>query len=244
MNYSIILAGIVLVYCLSTLPGVKGWLGELMTRTALLFLPGRDYVILNDIYIPAYDGLYTQIDHIVVAKCGIIVIETKNYSGRLGGSSRKKFWFSERGGRISRVYNPIRQNSYHIKMLKDNCRGISNIKIHSIICLHPFTKVDIKTGIKIVSPLSIGSTISKLNEKVILDKEEIINTSEKIKKVMISKKKAAGEHRDLLIERTKRLKSGRCPRCTSKLLYKRGVRGRYRICSNFPICKFRTTSFQ
>ncbi|MCD6323197.1 MAG: NERD domain-containing protein, partial [Clostridiales bacterium] len=134
MFYPIILVLLVAAYGIYSLPEVKGLVGEIAVKCALSFLSKDQYIIMHDIYIPAYDGLYTQIDHLIVASCGIIVIETKNYSGKLSGNSRKKYWMAYRDGEYHKVYNPVRQNSYHIKMLKENCPKIEEEKIYSIIC--------------------------------------------------------------------------------------------------------------
>ena len=37
--------------------------------------------VINDLYLPLYDQT-TQIDHILIAPFGMIVVETKNYKGK------------------------------------------------------------------------------------------------------------------------------------------------------------------
>ena len=242
MFYPIILALLVSIYGIYTMPEVKGWVGEMVVRTSLSVL--RDeFMIMNNIYIPAYDGMHTQIDHIVIAACGIIVIETKNYNGKLSGSSRKKYWTAKRGVESAKVYNPIRQNSYHIKMLKDNCPQLDGVKIFSVICLVSGTKADVRTKIPITGPVGLIKVIKELsrNQKM-YNKLQIKEMGKAIRRIAIDGDLAAKEHKKMLAARKERFKSGYCPRCNAKLLRKRGVRGEYLICSNYPVCKFRASN--
>lgn len=242
MLYPIILVLMVAAYGIYSLPEVKGMVGETIVKIGLFFLPKEQYIVMHDIYIPAYDGLYTQIDHLIVAACGIIVIETKNYSGKLTGNSRKKYWMAYRDGDYYKVYNPIRQNSYHIRMLKDNCPGVKDEKIYSIICMAFGVNAKIETRIPIVNPLSLRKTIISINKnsKKRLTKIKIITNM--INEIIIDKKVAVVKHRKMLELRRERLRKGICPRCHAKLLKKRGVKGEYLICSNYPICKFRVSN--
>ena len=60
----------------------------------------------------------TQIDHVVVSKYGVFVIETKNYSGWIFGSEKQKNWTQTIYKKKTRFYNPILQNNTHIKALQ------------------------------------------------------------------------------------------------------------------------------
>ncbi|WP_419184190.1 nuclease-related domain-containing protein [Xiashengella succiniciproducens] len=76
-------------------PKIKGFLGELLIRFVLLFLNKKEYKIIHDVKL-FYNGLMSQIDHVVVSKYGIFVIETKNYKGWIFGSENgitsKNLW--------------------------------------------------------------------------------------------------------------------------------------------------------
>jgi hypothetical protein len=239
MFYPFVLAAIVSIYGIYNIPGVRGWCGEMLVRFILSTLPG-EFIVMNDLYMPAYDGMYTQIDHLVISGGGIIVIETKNYRGKLKGGSRKKYWTAERDGRAAKVYNPIRQNSYHIKMLRENCPNLDGIKIHSLICLVSGSRADINTGVQLAGPLGLRKHIYKLIGRS--SKYNSMEIKEIIAEVIIEKNKAAADHRKMLSARAGRLRRGFCPRCNAKLLRKRGIRGEYFICSNYPACRFRVSN--
>ena len=56
----------------------------------LLQLPD-EYTIINDLMLSTEKGT-TQIDHVVVSRYGVFVIETKNYQGEIYGDDNRKEW--------------------------------------------------------------------------------------------------------------------------------------------------------
>ena len=68
----------------------KGMVGEGMLNSFLsISLNKEEYQLLKDITLPTEDGT-TQIDHIIVSRYGIFVIETKNYKGWIWLGTSKK----------------------------------------------------------------------------------------------------------------------------------------------------------
>ena len=64
----------------------RGWLGEIKsTLTKKLLLKSAHYIDLNNVTIPTPRGT-TQIDHVIVSRYGIFVVESKNMSGWIFGS--------------------------------------------------------------------------------------------------------------------------------------------------------------
>ncbi|MCQ2367417.1 MAG: NERD domain-containing protein [Kiritimatiellae bacterium] len=98
----------------------KGVLGEKLVSMRLRDGLGPEYEILNDIYLPTQDGATTQIDHVVVSKYGIFVVETKNYSGWIFGDAKAAKWTKSDYGKKSQFQNPMRQNYRHICALSEN----------------------------------------------------------------------------------------------------------------------------
>jgi hypothetical protein len=68
----------------------KGVRGERLVGDMLATLPG-DYFIFNDVCLPGHGG---NIDHIVLGACGVVVLETKHFSGVI--KSYGKAWFHNR----------------------------------------------------------------------------------------------------------------------------------------------------
>lgn len=73
---------------------------------------------LKNLYVPVSDGMFTEIDCILVHVSGIYVIECKNYDGLVSGTTVQKQWnVSYNSGRTTVMYNPVRQNKGHILAL-------------------------------------------------------------------------------------------------------------------------------
>lgn len=64
--------------------------GERNVSFNLHFLP-NEYHLFNDVYI-CFNDRSVQIDHIVVSKYGIFVIETKNIKGWIFGTDTSEYW--------------------------------------------------------------------------------------------------------------------------------------------------------
>lgn len=70
----------------------KGVMGEFFVNlTAKICLDKAKYHLLKNITLPTEGGT-TQIDHIIVSKYGIFVVETKNMKGWVFGGEHQKSW--------------------------------------------------------------------------------------------------------------------------------------------------------
>lgn len=109
---------ILLTLKICRLPKVKGWLGEKLVEHGLKKLDGNEYHIFHDLYLPRPDGQgTTQIDHLVVSRFGLFVIETKNYQGWIFGSEKQRQWTQNIYKVKHKFQNPLQQNALHINAL-------------------------------------------------------------------------------------------------------------------------------
>jgi restriction system protein len=99
-------------------PSGKGRIGEiLVTLSAKLVLDGGIYHLLSNVTFQLESGT-TQIDHILVSKFGVFVIETKNYSGQIRGDQHQTMW-SQKFKRTSHLFqNPLLQNYKHTRAVE------------------------------------------------------------------------------------------------------------------------------
>lgn len=71
--------------------------------------------VYNDLTLPTRSGRTTQIDHLVLSRKGLFVIETKNLNGKIYADIDKPQWkHINRKGMKNDIYNPIFQNNGHI----------------------------------------------------------------------------------------------------------------------------------
>ena len=114
----------------------KGRCGEYMIYKQLRFLERKGGKFLFNIYVPKTEDETTEIDVALVCSKGILVFESKNYSGWIFGNEKQKMWTQTlpqgKGKSVKKhFYNPIFQNKTHIKYLK-NIVG-ENVPIFSVI---------------------------------------------------------------------------------------------------------------
>lgn len=112
---------------------IKGWTGELKTKVSqTLFLDLKEYHIFNNVLLKASHGT-TQIDHIIVSKYGVFVIETKNKNGWIYGKRDEDNWTQTFNKNCKYTFqNPLRQNYLHTKSLAELLRIDHNL-IYSVI---------------------------------------------------------------------------------------------------------------
>jgi hypothetical protein len=113
--------GILIFALIWNLPVNKGKRGEKRVGKILERLAEKyNGYVINDIIIPNGNGGTSQIDHILLSRFGIVVVETKNYSGRLYGSASQQYWTQvlAYGNTKNKLYNPLLQNKTHIYNLK------------------------------------------------------------------------------------------------------------------------------
>ena len=215
----------------------RGFMGEFWVKVELNKLPKDKYVVLNDIMINSTKGSY-QIDHIVISKFGIFVIEMKNCFGIIIGDEYKDKWIQCLGKSKYYFSNPIYQNYGHIKALEELLQLDNKIFI-SIICISNQAKVNVKA--KNVTQLDLLDNLIQSYKIEILN-EDLESIKRKIQLSNVSNLKARSKHvqniKINLKENEEKMRNGMCPRCGSQLIERSGKYGRFIGCSNFPKCKF------
>lgn len=110
----------------------KGIAGEFIVNlSAKLFLDKEKYHLIKNITLPTGNGS-TQIDHIIVSKYGVFVVETKNMKGWIFGRPNQKTWTQKIYKHSSKFQNPLHQNYKHIKTL-ESILELNEQQIHSVV---------------------------------------------------------------------------------------------------------------
>lgn len=132
----------------------KGIIGEYKVNSLLESrLDPQNYKLIKDVLLPTEDGT-TQIDHIVVSKYGIFVIETKNISNWIFANNGR-VWTQKIFRKNYLFQNPLHQNYKHIKTLEKLLGCKENILLNIVV----FTgNCEFKT--------SIPSGVVKLNSLI------------------------------------------------------------------------------
>lgn len=180
---------IILGYILKAVyPKFKGYVGEEVAKKELKSL-GSNYKVLNDIMVYS-DNKTHQIDHIVVSKYGIFVIEMKNYGGKIVGKEKDNEWTQYIGKKVNKLRNPIIQNHGHILALKDVTKEKEN-KFITIVCFGNNVELDLKVYKDVVKLKNLNTTIKKYKTILIDNVDEIYD---KINSANIIDKKERKNH--------------------------------------------------
>ena len=113
-----------------------GRFGEYLIYDNLKKLEKDGAKFLFNVYIPKSESETTEIDVLMLCSKGAFVFESKNYSGWIFGNESQKNWcqvLPKGRGKSQKesFYNPIMQNSSHIKHLKVLIG--EDVPVHSII---------------------------------------------------------------------------------------------------------------
>src|SRR3989338_2035760 len=194
----------------------KGWMGEKETQLGMwMKLDSNTYKRFNNIIIQTKNGT-TQIDHIILSRYGIFVIETKN-----------------------RFQNPLHQNYKHTRALADYLK-IDHSKIHSIVFFIG-DNVELKSDFPPnIMTSGLSSYIKKFNEFLFSD-TEIIRLEQYLKQSKNNNTISTKQHVHILKERYS--SDTICPRCGGELvrrIAKTGPRAgsEFLGCSKFPDCRY------
>ena len=214
---------------------IFGKAGEFWTKRELRKL-NNEYKTINDVMIETNDGKTHQIDHIVISKYGIFVIETKHFNATLQGDNYVKNWTYKTFKKTEYIKNPIHQNYGHVQALKE-LLNIEEGKLIPIVCITSNARTKVKSD-KVVTISKLLDKIKSYNIIKIDNEEEIYN---KIKSLNIIDKQKRKQH----IKTTSKLKEqkemenkNKCPLCGSYLVGRTGKNGPFTGCSNYPDCKY------
>ena len=235
MPYIILSIIIAVIISFFGTPKGKGIYGEFKIKCKIgKTKPNVQYVFNN--YKVIVDGKSSQIDHIVVNKNGVFVIETKNYAGRIYGNDNQLEWTQVLvyGKVKNKFYNPVKQNNTHIYQLSTFLPKNTNMK--SII-------VFVNNNIKFVQSNNVFATHQlkmalRTNYGKVYSQEEmleIVRCLEANRNNTLSNRK----HVKNINEMQREISNNICPRCHSELVLRKGQYGNFYGCSNYPKCKFK-----
>lgn len=225
-----------------------GEYGERRVSSFMEDLPKNDYWVFNDLLIRT--GNYTtQIDHIIISRYGVFVIETKNVHGKVYGNEKSEFWKQylpdegyKRYGSAQehQLRNPIWQNEGHIKSLRrlvfDN-----DIPIYGIVVFPNETQVNVTSEQPVLKMIDIVPYIKGYRD-TILSSAQMASYRKRLLEVITRTTSDRKIHLDNVVRNQERrnvaVANGKCPRCGGSLVPREGKYGRFYGCSNYPKCTY------
>ncbi len=221
------------------LPANKGKRGERRVAKALeRYAENNGGYIINDVIIPNPNGGTSQIDHVLFCKEGIVVVETKNYGGRLYGKADQQKWTQvlAYGNTKNKMYNPLLQNKTHIYNLKQIIGG--SFEYHSCVVIIRANLDYLDAEDEVFTLREFRNALNDLNNSKYSD-EQIKTAYNKLLEYKNNPIATAKEHVQNIKETQRDIKKNICPRCGGKLVLRTSKNGnQFYGCSNYPKCKF------
>ncbi|BCD97722.1 NERD domain-containing protein [Marinagarivorans cellulosilyticus] len=225
----------------------KGFFGEFQVNLLLkLFLPKDDYHLMKDVTLRTEDGT-TQIDHILVSKYGVFVLETKNMKGWIFGSINQKMWTQKIYKHTSKFQNPLHQNYKHTKTLEDILK-LDPEHIHSVIVFIGDSTFKTEMPENVTFARGCIAFIKSKNIKL-LEPSLVIEIVKEIEsgrlKRGITTNREHVAHVSAIVqskEKSTATLTNSCPKCGSEMVVRESKRGanvgrKFWGCSTFPRCR-------
>lgn len=223
-------------------PFFKGFIGEVIINiVSTIFLDKKKYHLIKNVTLPTEDGS-TQIDHIIVSKYGIFVVETKNMKGWIFGGENQKIWTQSIFKHKSKFQNPLHQNYKHVKTL-ERILNVESDKIFSVIVFVGDATFKTKMPANVNYPKGYLEYIKSKN-KTLLSQEEVRNVVQIIElgrfKRSYKTHREHVKHVKNIVE--KKQNDRNCPKCGNEMVLRTAKKGtnageNFWGCSMFPKCR-------
>lgn len=234
---------ILLIVAFLKSPYIKGKFGESIVNYSITReLDQNIYHLIKDVTFPSLGGT-TQVEHILVSKYGIFVIETKNIKGWIFGSKTQRQWTQQIYKHKNKFQNPLHQNYKHIKTLTE-LLNIDESKFHSLVVFTGESSFKTQMPENVVDKGYTKYIKSKAN--IILSDTEVDELFKQIESKQFERSfKTNRNHVRNLKETHNKTTSvdNTCPKCGSQLVKRTAKRGAnagnsFLGCSGFPKCRF------
>ena len=223
-------------------PKIKGRLGETLVNSRIRNqLDPTVYHLIPDVMLPTSDGT-TQIDHVIVSRYGIFVLETKTFKGWIYGNERDPQWTQVNYRRKDRFQNPLRQNFKHMKTLA-GLTGIPEEYFKSVVVFAGDCTFKTEMPVGVVYVRDFIKHITGFNRPIIreLQVPEIVSAIGEWASTLTSKQKAG--HVAHVQQKKASVSSGAqppaCPKCGSTMTLRTSRKdgNQFWGCLAYPKCR-------
>ncbi len=225
----------------------KGVLGEWQVNLLIkFFLDKNEYHLIKNVTLPTFSDDKaqgtTQIDHIIVSKYGVFVVETKNMKGWIFGSENQRQWTQQIFKHKSKFQNPLHQNYKHVKTL-EACLNAKNDSIFSVIIFigDSTFKTKMPENVRFARG---GIEYIKSKTDIVFNELEVANVVEQVESGRLERSfKTNRQHikhvRDIIEEKSD-IKP--CSKCGAEMVLRKATKGKnagseFLGCTAFPKCR-------
>ena len=220
----------------------KGIFGEFIVNlSASIMLDKDEYYLIRNVTLPTNTGT-TQVDHIIVSKYGIFVVETKNMTGWIFGSPNQKTWTQQIYKHKNKFQNPLRQNYKHVKTLA-SLLSLEDNKFYSLIIFIGGSTFKTEMPENVTSGFGYIRFV-KSKKMFVLSDHDVGNITRQIDSGRLARSISTNREHVRHVRTTVAEKnSGRsCPGCGAHMVMREAKKGpnagnKFWGCTNYPRCK-------
>ena len=136
-----------------------------MSRVLRSHFGPPDYHLMNHVTIRMDDGT-TQVDHILVSRFGVFVVETKDYSGSIFANATEPTWTQALFRRRVEFQNPIFQNKRHVRAVRCLLDFLPPEAIKSVVVFYGDAEFKTETPQGVVTVDQLATYVSRQTEEV------------------------------------------------------------------------------
>lgn len=214
---------------------------RIVKRLAKRNLNKDTYHVIHDVILPSDDGT-TQIDHIIVSKYGVFVIETKDMTGWIFGNKIHHQWTQVIYGYKTKFQNPLHQNYKHVKTLQ-KLLSLNDEQIHSVVVFVGDSTFKTDMPMNVTQDFDFIRYVKSLETPVITEQKIIDILSEIDSRRLAQSARINRKHikhvQSIAMEKQF---DKRCPICGSPMMLRTSKKGdktgeQFWGCSQFPKCR-------
>jgi len=225
----------------------KGVFGEWQVNLLIkFFLDKNDYHLIKNVTLLTFSDDKghgtTQIDHIIVSKYGVFVVETKNIKGWIFGSANQKQWTQKLFKHTSKFQNPLHQNYKHVKTL-EACLNTKNDCIFSVIIFigDSTFKTKVPENVRFARG---GIEFIKSKRDIVFSGDEVTSIIKQIESGRLERSIKTNRQHVKHVKEIMKDKSDTksCSRCNAEMVLRKATKGKnagneFWGCSTFPKCR-------
>lgn len=239
--FILIALGIAVLYFYLNSPTAIGAEGERRVNSTLSrMLDDQNYILLEDITLPTSPGT-TQVDHIVLSRFGVFVVETKNMSGWIFGGKSQARWTQVLHRHKTQFQNPLRQNYHHVKVVQD-LLSIRQDQLENLVAFVGSAEPKTEMPPNVFWSRQDLSNYIASRKSVQFTESEVRDFALKLRSSALeANKETRRAHVHHVREKTARKEADptKCPRCGSKMIERtnRKTGQTFFGCSRYPRCR-------
>ena len=153
---------------------IKGALAERQLRRVLQRELPAGYHHYANLVLPTAHADFTEIDHLVLSRFGIFVIEVKNYKGWIFGGEKQPQWTVQNFRSKHSFQNPLHQNYKHteaVKYLLDLNPASSTEQVHSVVAFSLRAEFKTRMPANVIFIELIGDYLQQFTEPCFSDEQ-------------------------------------------------------------------------